>query len=149
MLQKIKISKRFSSFCFRLYLLLLAGCLAGYVWIGLSMRERGEGAHIHPELCVIKNVTGVACPSCGTTRSVMEVVRGEFLNAGKINPLGYLVVLILVVVPPWIVLDFLWKRWTLYEVYRKTEGVLRIPWVAILLGGLVVLNWIWNISKDL
>jgi hypothetical protein len=79
----------------------------------------------------------------------MAVVKGEFLNAGMINPLGYLVVFILVVVPPWIVLDFLWKKWTLYEVYRKTEGVLRIPWIAVLLGGLVVMNWIWNISKDL
>lgn len=133
----------------KLYLLLLLGCLGGYIWIGLSMRENSGTGRGHPELCVVKSVTGVACPSCGTTRAVMSIVRGDFMSAGWINPLGYLVFMILVIVPPWILLDVFFKKWSLFEAYKKMEDILKIRWVALVLGILILGNWIWNITKGL
>ncbi len=33
------------------------------------------------------------CPTCGTTRSVQSIIVGNFTNAWRLNPIGFVVVL--------------------------------------------------------
>jgi hypothetical protein len=37
--------------------------------------------------CLFKDLTGFACPTCGSTRSVMHLAHGEVLAALALNPL--------------------------------------------------------------
>lgn len=41
------------------------------------------------ELCHIKRVTGVPCPTCGTTRGVLAALEGRPLDAWLWNPLVF------------------------------------------------------------
>ncbi len=40
------------------------------------------------DLCAIKAATGVACPSCGITRSVVELAHGHLAESLAFHPLG-------------------------------------------------------------
>lgn len=46
--------------------------------------------------CVIKNVTGIPCPSCGMTRSYLHVLEGDFYEAFYDHPLFFTVPIILI-----------------------------------------------------
>ena len=37
--------------------------------------------------CILKELTGVPCPTCGATRSVVHLARGEFFASFGMNPL--------------------------------------------------------------
>ncbi|WP_162126652.1 DUF2752 domain-containing protein [Flavobacterium phycosphaerae] len=100
-------------------------------------------------MCIIKNVTGYPCPSCGTTRAVLLLTEGKIKESILLNPFGLLVAGIMTVFPVWILIDIVLKKETFYTAYKKTETVLRKPWLATLLIALVLLNWIWNLYKQL
>ncbi|MCE2771205.1 MAG: DUF2752 domain-containing protein [Saprospiraceae bacterium] len=101
------------------------------------------------EVCLIKNATNIPCPSCGTTRAVVSLVNGDFFEALFLNPFGYIVALIMLLAPIWIVFDLISKKNSLFIFYQKIEKFLVRPKLAILLIFLVLANWIWNISKGL
>jgi hypothetical protein len=98
---------------------------------------------------MIKNATGYACPSCGTTRAVQALYKGDLIGSVVFNPFGLIVSFAMLVLPFWVVFDLVTKRQTFYEAYNKMETVLKQKKVAIPLIILVVLNWIWNIYKEL
>jgi hypothetical protein len=132
-----------------LYSLIFIACLAGLAWTAYLMQ--------HPHLvldeqvtpCVIKHVTGIPCPSCGSSRSVISLVRGDVANAMYWNPFGLIIFSIMLVSPVWIGYDVATKRDTFLTSYRRAERILRIKWVAISAIALVTINWIWNITKEL
>lgn len=99
--------------------------------------------------CVFKNATGIACPSCGNTRSLLLITEGDFIGALQTNPLGYIIAFILGIFPLWLLIDTVLKKQSLYNAYRKFEETLKIKWVAITLIVLLILNWVWNIQKGL
>jgi len=41
-----------------------------------------------PKLCLFRNVTGIACPGCGMTRSLIATGHGHLENALAFHPLG-------------------------------------------------------------
>lgn len=41
-----------------------------------------------PSTCVFFRFTGLPCPACGMTRSVMAITRLDFMLALQMNPLG-------------------------------------------------------------
>jgi hypothetical protein len=47
-------------------------------------------------LCPSAYFSGTPCPTCGTTRSVWHIFHGHFHQAWAFNPLGFLVVVILI-----------------------------------------------------
>ena len=71
------------------------------------------------------------------------------LQALYLNPFGFVVLLIMVAAPVWVLADLFRGKDTLFGFYQKTEARLRMPRVAIPLASLVVINWIWNIYKEL
>ena len=48
--------------------------------------------------CIIKNVTGIPCPSCGLTRSGIELFKLNFKDVFFYNPMIFLVIIILLVI---------------------------------------------------
>ncbi len=132
----------------KLYIILLIACLAGYGWLAFSnfiFNNESSPA----EVCLIKHATNIPCPSCGSTRAVLALSRGDFFTAIFINPLGIVVGLIMLITPIWLLLDIAAKSDSLFKFYLKTEHNLRKPLVAIPLIALVLLNWAWNITKGL
>lgn len=130
----------------KLYLILFIACLAGYIWIYISVSQHlTENNSV--ELCPMKHITNIPCPSCGTTRSVISITQGNFLKAFQINPIGIIDALIMFFTPLWILADLLTNRKTLFDFYKKVESYLKKPKYAILFIILIVINWIWNIVK--
>jgi hypothetical protein len=132
----------------KLYSLLLITCLAGYIWLYYSITKNNAG-NISAEVCLIKHVTNIPCPSCGSTRSVILLSKGDFIGALNLNPIGYLVAFIMLVAPIWIITDTIFRSNTLFDFYQKTETCLKQPKFAIPSILLVIINWIWNITKGL
>ncbi len=132
----------------KLYSILFIACLAGYIWLYFSLTKKiTENKSV--EVCLIKHVTNIPCPSCGSTRSVISLTKGDFIGALNFNPIGYLVAIIMLTAPIWIISDTIKKTKTLFNFYLKIETYLKRPKIAIPLILLVIINWIWNITKGL
>lgn len=129
----------------KLYLLIFIACIAGYIWLYWSLNE----TQTEIEVCFVKNITSIPCPSCGSTRSIVSLLNGDFVGAITMNPLGYIVALIMFVSPLWILFDILYKRNTLFTFYRKIESYLKKPHYSLPMILFLIINWIWNITKGL
>ncbi len=131
----------------KLYLLLAVLLAAGYAYLIAVITAQENGYTINT--CIIKNATGIACPSCGSTRSVISIINGNFIYALLLNPLGYIVAAIMLIFPLWLLYDVLLKKQTLYNTYISFETTLKRKQVALPLLLLIAANWIWNIYKGL
>lgn len=132
----------------KLYFFLIIACIAGYIWLYFTIDGDSTDTHLVAG-CLIKQTTKIPCPSCGSTRSVINLVNGDFQKAFMINPFGYIIAAVMLIVPAWIVFDLTLKKQTLLRFYKKTEHYLQKPQYGIPLLLLVILNWIWNIAKGL
>lgn len=129
----------------RLYLILGIACVVGYSWLFYARWQMHQTEGIH--LCFIRNVFKIPCPTCGSTHAVLQLFNGDLLGALYANPIGLVIFLIMVVLPPWLAYDLVTNKSTLLRVYQKTEKFVRIKWVAAVLIALVLINWIWNFYK--
>ena len=131
----------------RLYSILGITCLAGYIWLYYNLYL--QNTKIASEsFCMIKRITNIPCPSCGSTRSVSSLLHGDFAGAIYWNPLGLVVLAIMIFLPIWLAVDLILKKDSLLQSYKSTEKILRKKTVAIPLIILVIINWIWNIYKN-
>ena len=130
----------------KLYGLLGVACFLGFVYLFLSTYYFQQSG---TTLCWFKNVTGYNCPSCGTTRAVLLLFKGNLLQSVQFNPLGSIVFLIMVLAPIWIAVDLLTQQDTLFQKYKQTEVFLRKPLVASFFILLILLLWYWNLTKNL
>jgi hypothetical protein len=130
-----------------IYPILLIILFAGYLWIGISFASGQTLPDDGGGLCLVKHITGIPCPSCGSTRSVLALINGNISEAASLNPFGFIIALIMLITPFWMAYDTLSKRKTLYDFYCRSEIFLRKPFVAVPLITIVVINWVWNIYK--
>jgi hypothetical protein len=79
----------------------------------------------------------------------LSLTNGNFANALNTNPIGFVLALILLIVPFWIIIDFISSKDSFFRLYQRMEKVLKKPQYVIPLVLLIVINWIWNISKGL
>ena len=59
----------------------------GILWtvlVGVSVLLKPAGSEA--TLCVFRNVTGLPCPTCGSTRAALSAVQGRPLDAIAFNP---------------------------------------------------------------
>lgn len=131
------------------YTLAIVITLAGYSWLGLHYIVGVEEMNSRASICVIKSVSGYPCPSCGSTRAVTSLAGGQIVRAFQWNPFGFIIVLVLLILPPWLIADGFRKSTSLYLVYQKSESYLRKRAVFIPLIIITLLNWAWNIYKGL
>lgn len=98
------------------------------VWIAIAP---------HLPSCTFRSLTGIPCPSCGTTRAAVALLRLDFGSALAANPLATLAGLAfvvggaaaaiwLVLRGPWPVTRMCWSR----------------GWTAVVIGA-VVINWVY------
>jgi hypothetical protein len=108
-----------------------AGALVAWVWLRSG---------IPTPICVFHELTGIACPGCGATRCVRNVIRGDFAAAFLMNPLIFTAGVFL----------------ALYDAYAATVLALRLPrlrfdsiptWLGATarfgIPALILLNWGW------
>lgn len=131
----------------RLYLYVTTLLIASYAYMAWSLYHKDNTSG--RTICVFKNITGVACPSCGSTRAVILLTEGNIAQAGLTNPLGYFIAFFMLILPFWLLYDVAFKKATFYNKYRVAEKTLFPKWIIALLMLLVLCNWIWNIYKNL
>lgn len=129
----------------RLYGLMGFFCFSGYTWLYLHLDKRWSD-HVG-SVCIMKKTVGIPCPSCGSTRSMLSLLQGDFETAIAYNPFGYIIMGGLMVVPCWLIYDLIGKKRTLYSVYQLFEATVQRRIIAWMLVLIVVLNWGWNIYK--
>jgi hypothetical protein len=133
----------------KIYWILTFLLLGGYAWLGFQSMHNPYSKE-SATLCMFKNITSIPCPACGTTRAVLLLINGNIKEALWLNPLSILISMGLILLPAWILLDVLTQRFTLEEHFRyveqkiKTQKIIYIPLITLLL-----MNWCWNIVKDL
>ncbi|HEY9047704.1 MAG TPA: DUF2752 domain-containing protein [Ohtaekwangia sp.] len=131
----------------KIYWILTLLSLAGYTWLGYHLVWPN---HTAVTVCMFKNITGLPCPSCGITRSVLSLMQGDLYHAWMINPLGIIAALMLVAIPIWMAIDIVTARISLALAFRSAEEKIRtqkIIYIPLIL--LMAVNWGWNILKDL
>jgi hypothetical protein len=126
----------------------LVACLAGFSWLAISFHS-ADLSNNDKSICLIKQVTGLPCPSCGATRSIILFVNGDFKDAMFYNPIGIILLIIMISAPVWIAIDFFREKESLFRFYRKSEEVIKQKRFAIPAILLVLTNWMWNIYKGL
>jgi hypothetical protein len=127
-----------------LYAILFLLTLLGWSWIFIRAYNRSVS---ELNVCFLKSTTGLACPACGTTRSIEAILNGNPVEGVLINPFGYIVITIMIVAPIWILRDWFLSSASFFTFYKKIESSFKRPFLVWLLGFLVVVNWIWNFYK--
>ncbi|WP_083273905.1 DUF2752 domain-containing protein [Flavobacterium gilvum] len=94
----------------KLYILILIACFLGYSWLLFLKLTPVKNSGLDLTVCIFKRVTGLPCPSCGTTRAVSYLFTGEIVKSVFLNPFGVLVAVIMVVSPVWIIWDTITKN---------------------------------------
>ncbi|MEY5042024.1 MAG: hypothetical protein RLZZ414_1577 [Bacteroidota bacterium] len=130
----------------KLYLFLSILCTSGYFWMYFNLTKNPI---INTEVCLFKHVTKIPCPSCGSSRSITQIIKGNIQQALYLNPLGFISAFILLITPIWILIDVILQKKSLFNWYKKLEQFIRKPKIAILLALLIIINWIWNIKKGI
>ena len=126
------------------YQVLSSVLVCGYVWIFIHYINI---LNVTTFGCLIKKITGIPCPSCGSTRSVLEILQGNFSTAFYLNPLGYLILCIAVLFPIGLIYDLGFKQKRFFQFYNNLELFIKQRTIAIPLIGIVIVNWMWNIIK--
>jgi hypothetical protein len=98
---------------------------------------------------LFRHITGIPCPSCGATRSVIAIIEGHLWSGIYINPLGIIILFIMIITPIWIIYDGITRQYSLFNFYQKMEVMLRKKYIAVPFVLLLLLNWYWNLYKYL
>jgi hypothetical protein len=132
----------------KLYGLVLTLSIAGYAWFFWNYKQLSAG-HTTINVCIFRKITGIPCPSCGTTHSLLFILNGKPGDAFICNPLGFVVAFMLATIPLWIIIDLITRRNSFKIFYVKSELFLRKKWVALPAIILILIIWILNIKKYL
>lgn len=132
----------------RLYVLVLSATTAGWLWLLWNWNNYDQALLTGKlMLCPFRAVTGYPCPSCGTTHSVLQIFHSHPAAAFYSNPLGFIIAACMIIFPVWIIADLISKKERFFTFYRNTEAFIRIRWVAVILTGVVIINWAWSLYK--
>lgn len=99
--------------------------------------------------CPFKAVTSVPCPACGTTSAVVHILHGRLIDAFLLNPLSYLALPMIIIVPLWIIADIVTCKDTFFAFYRKAESLLLKRKVYLTAIAIILLIWLNNIYRSL
>lgn len=132
-----------------LYLIIFIACFAGHVWLMMNWLYPPIHHTKENSICLLKHFTNIPCPSCGSTRSLLSILNGNFSEGFYLNPLGYILLVIMITAPIWIIYDWISNSQSLLIFYKKTEQFLSQKTVAIPTILLVLINWAWNIYKGI
>lgn len=124
---------------------MLSVSICGYLWLFHSINHSDRQGLWQG--CPTKQLLHIPCPSCGTTRSIMLIIKGEWLGALYTNPLGFLAAALLVIVPVWICIDLIRNSSSMLNTYNRVILQINKPRTYIPCIILLIANWIWNLTK--
>ncbi|WP_278833149.1 DUF2752 domain-containing protein [Porphyromonas cangingivalis] len=110
-----------------------------YLWLWKVGGSESSGG----VFCWFRRLFEVPCPSCGSTRAVLSAWDGHLLEALKLNPLGVLYLVLLIVFPLWLLWDLLSRKRTMYRTYDRCEILLGRRPVLYAVIALILINWGW------
>ena len=63
--------------------------LLTFIWMSLGSATIWLGRYLNRpvHLCLLKRLTGLACPTCGFTRGMLSLLHGDITQAWLYNPL--------------------------------------------------------------
>ena len=122
--------------------LLNAPVIALLIWVLLLIAvvaiSRLTGTQ--PMLCSFRALTGVPCPSCGSTRGVLLLTEGDVIGAFLMNPLVMITLAVLATIFTLRLLFAVQVKWNLGR---------RERWVYLgLVIAAILANWWWVIEWD-
>ena len=82
------------------------------------------------DLCLLKRLTGLSCPTCGLTRAMCYALQGDWAASLGFHPAGILVVFSVVGWVTWMSLEA-WRGQTLWASGRKTIAKLAGAAIAL------------------
>lgn len=132
-----------------LYSFLLLLAVVGYAWLFINYLGVAPVEKTGFTFCLWKQVTGLACPACGTTRSMLTIMEGAIQQGLYLNPLGFMLIGIMTIMPIWILTDLLAGNDSFFKTFEGFEKWVGQKGVFIPFMVLILLNWIWNIVKGL
>jgi len=134
---------------YSLYSLAAILTFVSYGWVGYQLTAAGSLPYF-TNFCLFKKVTTLPCPACGTTRGIVHIAEGRVQAGLYTNPFSLLAVVIMLVVPVWLVYDFITRKSSFYKTYQQIETFIKSKrWVYLSLIAFVLSNWVWNITKEL
>ena len=122
------------------YLVIIIALITGYFLLfNFSIYLNGH------TVCLFKNVTGIPCPACGSTRATNLLFKGKIRDSILINPFGILTNISIVISIFWMISDMARGKETFFSFLKK-------DWdkrIKIFIYLIILINWIWNIKKGL
>lgn len=88
--------------------------------------------------CIFKSCTGIECPACGITRSVMATFSGHITDAFNLHPAGPVILLLLIIISAYLSLVLLTKHKGL-EWKKEAKAYNTIEWLMV---GALLTGWI-------
>ncbi len=133
----------------QLYFFIIAGFMIGTCWIYFQVYPTGFINSFPIKGCLIKNVTNFPCPTCGTSRAIVYLFHGNFIQSILTNPLGIISLMLILISVSIVIYDLLFQRNTLVILFKKAETLLVKKYIYLPLIFLLIVNWIWNNYKNL
>ncbi|MCL3854381.1 DUF2752 domain-containing protein [Parabacteroides sp. GYB001] len=99
--------------------------------------------------CIFHTTTGYPCPACGTRRALLGLLNGNIYDSILINPYGLLLVLLTAIYLTGMTIDFIRKKNQFQSWLKRAERHLMNKYILASIILLTILNWIWNINKEL
>ncbi len=122
-------------------------CLSGYLYLLVThVLHQVYGVDAFGA-CIMKGLTTIPCPSCGSTGAVFTLLNGDMRGALNHNPIGVFLAIIMVITPVWIAWDVLFKKETFWRFYQEVQTLFRKKTIIAAFILLVLANWAWNITK--
>jgi hypothetical protein len=124
-------------------------CALSFFWLALKWKSLGQHNHNSFSICWFKFLTKLPCPSCGTSRSIYQLINGDFSKAFELNPIGYIGLSLLICIPFLSLIDFFLKSKYLIIASLKLDELLKKKIILFPFLTLIFINWIWNIAKNI
>lgn len=118
-----------------------AGVFLGWAALAGTAAFLANLAGHNAPLCVFKRLTGIPCPTCGSTRIAIRLARGDLAQAWCYNPLVFTVAVVFIA---GLLVRVMLGRAVVVDLSRRQRAA---AWV--LAAAAVLVNWthvIWNVG---
>lgn len=95
--------------------------------------------------CLFKDITGIPCPACGSTRATILLFKGEVLQSILMNPLALVTNFGILVSMLWLIYEIITGRNEFMNFIKKDWSTR----YKVLIAVIIIINWIWNIKKGI